>query len=137
MTIPTTPGTLGRVATPTAAIIRRLAAIFAVALAVFGVSVSAASAGSDESIKTKRGLAAFNDKGETLIADDTLADKQGVQAFLFWNGRSVTVTDGNGANNSPNSKSLSIPEGTKVKLKLCYVDNGVVTKCSRAQSATA
>jgi hypothetical protein len=109
----------------------------ALALTVFGLSVSAASAGSDESIKTNRGLAAFNDSSEIVTANDTKGDGFGIQAFLFWNGRSVTVTDGNGANNSPNTKNLSIPEGTTVKLKLCYVDNGVVKKCSRAQRATA
>jgi hypothetical protein len=138
MSIPhTTPGTPGRVRTTKAAIIRRLAAIGALALTVVGLSTAVASAGSDESITTKRGSASFNDNTEIVTANDTLADKQGVQAFLFWNGQSVTVTDGNGANNSPNTRKLSIPEGTKVGLKLCYVDNGVVKKCSRPQSATA
>ena len=96
-----------------------------------------AAAGTDEAIETDRGFASFNDSSEIVTANDTKSDRMGVQAFLFWSGRSVTVTDGNGANNSPNTKNLSIPEGTKVKLKLCYVDNGVVKKCSRAQSATA
>ena len=125
----TTPGNLGRG--------RRLATIGALAATMFGLSASAASAGTDESITTARGSASFNDRSEIVTANDTKKDGIGIQAFLFWNGRSVTVTDGNGANNSPNTKNLSIPEGTKVKLKLCYVNNGTVFKCSRPQAATA
>ena len=71
MSIPaTTPGTLGRVRTPKAAIIRRLALASALAVTVLGPGASAASAGSDESITTKHGSAAFIDRGETLIAND-------------------------------------------------------------------
>ena len=65
MNISTTPGTVGRVRTPKAAIIRRLAVICALAVSVFAVSASAASAGSDESITTKHGSAAFIDRGGT------------------------------------------------------------------------
>jgi hypothetical protein len=131
MTIPTTPG-----------IIRRLAALCVLAVTVFALSVPVASAGTDESITTKRGSASFNDKDEIITANDKLKDGIGIQAFAFWKVKkkktvSVTVTDGNGANNSPNTKNLRIREGTKVKLKLCYVDNGVVLDCSRIQVATA
>jgi hypothetical protein len=130
-----------RTTTP-GAMVRRLAATGALAVTMFGVSVSAASAGTDESITTKRGSASFNDNTEIVTANDTLANKQGVQAFLSWKtksgkGRSVTVEDGNGANNSPNTKHVSLPEGTKVHLKLCYVNNGTVFKCSKPQAATA
>ncbi len=141
MTLPTTPGSLGRVRIAKAAFTRRLAAVCVLAVTVLGLSVSAASAGTDESITTKRGSASFNDKDEIVTANDKLKDGFGVQAFLFWKVKkktvSVTVTDGNGANNSPNTKNLRIREGTKVNLKLCYVDNGIVTKCSRVQVATA
>ena len=130
MTIPTTPGT-----------IRRLAALCVLAVTASGLSVPAASAGTDESITTKRGSASFNDKDEIVTANDKLKDGIGIQAFVFWKTKkgtvSATVTDGNGANNSPNTKNLRIREGTKVNMKLCYVDNGVVTKCSRVQVATA
>jgi hypothetical protein len=133
MTLPTTPGPLG--------ITRRLTAIFVLAATVFGFSVSAASAGTDESITTKYGTASFNHKDEIVTADDKRKDGIGVQAFVFWKIKkqtvSVTVTDGNGANNSPNTKNLKIPEGRKVKMKLCTVDNGVVLDCSRVQFATA
>jgi hypothetical protein len=122
----TTPGTL-----------RRIAAVGVLVPAMLGLTVSAASAGSDESITTARGSASFNDRSEIVTANDTKKDGMGIQGFLFWNGRSVTVTDGNGANNSPNTKNLAIREGTKVSLKLCYVDNGVVKKCSRVQTAVA
>jgi hypothetical protein len=141
MNISTTPGTVGRVRTPKAAIFRRLAVICAMAVSVFAVSVSAASAGSDESITTKHGSAAFIDRGETLIANDKSKDRFSVMASLTWKegkkGRSATVRDGNGPGNTPNSRNLGIREGTRVHLKLCYVNNGVVFKCSRAQAATA
>ncbi len=142
MTLPTTPGTLGRVRIAKAAFTRRLAAICVLAATVLGFSVSAASAGTDESITTKRGSASFNDKDEIVTANDKLEDGIGIQAFVFWKIKkgktvSVTVTDGNGANNSPNTKNLRIPEGRKVKMKLCYVDNGVVLDCTRVQVATA
>ena len=108
MTIPTTPG-----------IIRRLAALCVLAVTAFGLSVPAASAGTDESITTKRGSASFNDKDEIVTANDKLEDGIGIQAFVFWKTKkgtvSATVTDGNGANNSPNTKNLRIREGTKVK----------------------
>jgi hypothetical protein len=111
------------------------------AVSVFAVSVSAASAGSDESITTKHGSAAFIDSGETLIANDKSKDRFSVMASLTWKegkkGRSATVRDGNGPGNTPNSRNLGIREGTRVHLKLCYVNNGVVFKCSKAQAATA
>src|SRR5262245_44051994 len=86
MTIPTTtPGNLGRAhISSSATIIRRLAAIWVLALTVFGLGVSAASAGSDESITTKHGSAAFIDKGETLIANDKKKDRFSVMASLTW-----------------------------------------------------
>jgi hypothetical protein len=122
---------------PSTHIIRRLAALGALALAVFGLCVAGASAGTDESIETKRGIAAFNDRSEIVTANDKKRDGFGIQAHLFWKGRSVTVTDGGGNDGIPNTKNLSIPEGTRVSLKLCYVDNDVVKKCSRVQRATA
>jgi hypothetical protein len=145
MTLPTTPGTLGRVRISMAATIRQIAAICVLAVTVFTLSVSAASAGTDESITTKRGSASFNDKDEIVTANDRLEDGIGIQAHVFWKIKtssgtktvSATVTDGNGANNSPNTKNLRIREGTKVRMKLCYVDGGIVTKCSRVQFATA
>lgn len=141
MNVLTTPGTLGRAQSPKAAIIRRLAVIGALALIVLGFSVATASAGSDESITTKHGSAAFIDRGETLIANDKAKDRFSIMASLTWKegkkGRSATVRDGNGPGNTPNSINLRIREGTKVHLKLCYVNNGVVFKCSKAQVATA
>jgi hypothetical protein len=125
MTFPTTPG------------IRKLAATIAITATACGIAAPAALAGTDESITTARGSASFNHKDEILTANDKKKDGFGIMAFLFWGGKSVTVVDGNGANNSPNSKDLNIREGTKVKLKLCYVDNGVVFKCSKPQGATA
>ena len=89
-------------------IIRRLSAICALALTVLGLGAAAATAGTDEAIETDRGFASFNDRSEIVTANDKKA-----------------------------TKTLSIPEGAKVKLKLCYVDNEVVKKCSRPQSATA
>ena len=81
MTIPTTPG-----------IIRRLAALCVLAVTAFGLSVPAASAGTDESITTKRGSASFNDKDEIVTANYKLKDGIGIQAFVFWKTKKGTVS---------------------------------------------
>ncbi len=50
---------------------------------------------------------------------------------------SATVTDGSGANNSPNTKNFRIRVGTKVRMKLCYgtvmiwSDGGIAQRSSR------
>jgi hypothetical protein len=62
MTIPiTTPGAPDRARTPTAAIVRRLVAISALALTVLALGVPAASAGESEAIKTNGGKVTFKD----------------------------------------------------------------------------
>ena len=134
----TTPGTLGRVRTPKAAIIRRLATIGALALTVLGLNVAVAAAGTHEVIKTKRGSVSFNDLGETLTAADHYKDGYAIRASLTWGGRIVTVTDNTGVK-PPNYrfKNLSIPEGTPVKLQMCYLDEGRVVQCSDSLGATA
>ena len=68
MNILTTPGTPGRDRDSHAAIVRRAVAISALALALFGLRVSAASAGESETISTKGGPVAVRDKGERLVA---------------------------------------------------------------------
>ena len=105
----TTPGTLGRVRTPKAAIIRRLATICALALTVLGLNVAVAAAGTHEVIKTKRGSVSFNDLGETLTAADDLDDGYGILASLTWDGHIVTVTDDTGATNRRTTGSRTSP----------------------------
>ena len=84
-------------------------------------ALPASSAGTDESITTKRGSASFNDNTEIVTANDTLANKQGVQAFLSWKtksgkGRSVTVEDAptgpTTAGTGATSRSLRAPRCT-------------------------
>ena len=120
MSIPaTTPGTLGRVRTPKrpSSDVSPLAS--ALAVTALGPGASAASAGSDESITTKHGSAAFIDRGETLIANDKAKDRFSVMASLTWTdpktgkGRSTTVRDGNGPGNTPNSTNLRIPRARR------------------------
>ena len=127
---------------PTTTFMRRLAVLCTLALTVFGLSVASASAGTHESIKTKRGSVAFNHKGEILTAEDSKGDGIGIMAHLFWKVKknktvSATVIDGSGADGLPNAKNLDIRDGTVVNLKLCYTNNGVVFKCSKVQKATA
>lgn len=143
MNIPTTtPGTLARVRTSTAAITRRIIAIGALALLVFGLSASAASAGADQSIHLRGGWVSFKDEGEILTAKDTRADGWSVEAFLSWSGRfpgATAVKDGSGADNVPNVKNLSFREGKDLFLTLCYTnDQGPDRKkCTRRQRAEA
>jgi hypothetical protein len=143
MTIPnTTPGTLGRVRTSKAAIIRRLSAICALALAVFGLSASAASAGESERIRTKGGVAKFDASGDILRVLDTRRDGYSVRARLTWFDptdntlQEAFLTDPNSKGRSK-AKRLAIPEGITVRLKLCYVDNTGPVSCSKEQDGVA
>jgi hypothetical protein len=107
MTIPIT--------TPTAAIVRRLAAISALALTVLALGVPAASAGESEAIKTNGGKVTFKDRDEEITADDTRRDGKGVQAVLAWNdatgtNHTVFVLDATGDDEFSKFKDLSIPE---------------------------
>jgi hypothetical protein len=78
----TTPGAFGRARTPTAAVVRRLAAISALALTVLALGVPSASAGESERIKTKGGVVTYRDRGHEITAEDTRRDGKGVQAVL-------------------------------------------------------
>jgi hypothetical protein len=143
MTIPITmPGALDRARTPTTAIVRRLAAISALALTVLAVGVPAASAGESEAIRTKGGIVTFKDRGDEITAEDTRRDGKGVQAVLAWNdatgtNHTVFVVDATGADVLSKFKDLSIREGTRVALTMCYVGDGGPERCSRPQRAVA
>jgi hypothetical protein len=142
MTIPTTPGTHARARTPIAATIRRIAAIGTLTLTVFGLSAAAASAGSDETITTKRGEVTFLNYYDVLSADDTKRDGYGIVAYLEWQGdqyeTDATVTDDNGADNGGFGNRVPLREGTPVWLMMCYVNKaGDWVQCSDWQRATA
>jgi len=127
MTLPTTtPGTLAR----------RLAAITALTLTVFGLSVSAASAGVPQQIRTHGGHAVFDDLGELLVVKDKRADGLSVMANLTWSNQTVTVTD-SGPGGGGQTRNLSIREGTTVWLVMCYHVGGTIVKCSRVQRGVA
>ena len=130
MTVPnTTPGT----------IVRRLAAISALAFAVSFLSAPLASAGSNERIDVKYGYVRFDSEGEKLAAADIWANHVGIRAklTLFKDGKKkvARVTDSSAGYES--SKNFSIREGTTVFLQLCYVRDGAEGKCSRAHRAEA
>jgi hypothetical protein len=140
MTIPdTTPGTIGRVRDSKAAVIRRLAAVGALALAVCGLGAAVASAGSDERIDVRYGYVTFESEGERLAAGDLWPDRRGVRAKLTWFEDGVkhieAVTDGSEGLES--SRNLSIPERTTVFLQLCYTRDGVDDNCTESQQAEA
>jgi hypothetical protein len=149
MTIPrTTPGTLGRVRTPLAAIVRRLVVTSAVALTVFGLGAPAASAEEDEKIDVDGGYAEFTNSGadigqENLWVGDDRRDGVGVRAYLDWHdadGRhTVSVTASNSTEDADDNVVVYVPEapgkGTAVTLSVCYIDNGHVKQCSLGQRA--
>jgi len=117
--------------------VRRLAAISALALTVFGLGASTASASQSQNISTERGAVWFNHDGDRLYAIDTKVDGMGVQAFLTWNRtRSASVSD-RGAHGPPKPKNLDIPEGTILELQMCYFRNSGLVKCSKPQTAIA
>jgi hypothetical protein len=143
MTIPhTTPGMLGRVRTSKAAIFRRLATTGALALTMFGLSVSAASAGESEQIRTKGGEVEFRARGDILRAFDTRRDGYAVRARLTWldpvdgTFHKEYVTDPNSGGDS-RARRLPIPEGITVRLKMCYIDNTGPVRCSKEQDGVA
>jgi hypothetical protein len=141
MNIPsTTPGTLPR------AMIRRLAALSALALTVFGVSVPAASA-DDQRIRTNGGEVNFNDAGGpvgnnvvSISAIDKRRDGYAVRAYLQWTDRdgvhATSVTDPRSTGKG-DAKDVVILSGTAVLLSMCYIDNGHIKQCSFSQPAAA
>jgi hypothetical protein len=141
MNIPTTPGTLGRARNSQAAIVRRIVAVSALGLTVFGLGVSVASAGESETISRKGGSVSFRDKGERLVALDQRKDGLAVRAYLQEpKGSLFSVTDPrtDGSLVIPAVKDLGgvlIQENTPVRLWMCYVKFGVDVKCSNFKNA--
>jgi hypothetical protein len=115
----------------------RIPTIIALALAMFAVSGSAASAGETEEIKTKGGEVIFFDFDNTIRATDALPDGKSVRAYLHWSStESASVLDKKFDSKSA-SKPLKIREGTTVWLQMCYVKKGVDVQCSKSQRAEA
>jgi hypothetical protein len=139
MTIPTTPGTLGRTQTT---MLRRVAVIGALALTLVCAAVPAASASQDEQITTKRGEVEFEGTGDIIRALDKRRDGYGVRARLKWFDpitrtlEKAYLTDPSSAG-TWKSKRLAIPEGITVRLRMCYVNNGHAFKCSKEQEGVA
>jgi len=122
--------------------IRHISVIGALVLSVLAIGAPAASAGESESIRTKGGVVTFTHKDEEITAKDTRRDGLGVSAVLAWSdasgkNRTVFVTDATGADVLSKFKDLSIREGTRVALTLCYVGEGGPERCSRPQRAEA
>ena len=124
MTIPTTtPG--------------RIVATAALALAVLGSGVPAASAGESEQIVTKGGIVQFRDHGEILAATDTRTDGYAVRAELYWAGGKAWIADFGFEDARERHTNLSLREGTDVKLRMCYIAEGHSVRCSGLQRAVA
>jgi hypothetical protein len=118
----------------------------AMALTALGLVVPAASAGENESIKTKGGLVTFSHRDEVISAEDRKPDGIGVEAYLEWTDaagdlhhKSVKDADGADIPTLVSTKDLFIREGTVVKLSLCYVglSGPTPTDCGRPQRAVA
>jgi hypothetical protein len=142
MIIPsTTPGMLRRARSSSPAISRRLAITGALALALVGVSVPAASAGEDEKILVSGGEVEFDHRGEFLWAIDLRLDGYGVRAYVTWKdgvgGRHKAPATDPDPDPPGQLENLSIPEGTTVWLKVCYTRQSADARCSRQQRAEA
>jgi hypothetical protein len=118
----------------------------AAAIAGLALWAPVASAGSNESIATERGKATFEHKDEVISAEDRKPDGIGIEARLEWTDAAgdvhrKRVVDADGADIPTlfNIKDLFIREGTRVRLRLCYVGmpGPKHTKCSRPQGAVA
>jgi hypothetical protein len=127
------------------AMIRRITALSALALTLFGVSVPAASA-DDQRIRTKGGEVSFEDSGGpssdrvSIATIDKRRDGYGVRAYLQWTDRdgvhTASVTDPRSSGNG-DAKDLHILSGTSVLLSMCYIDTGHIKQCSFSQPAEA
>jgi hypothetical protein len=127
MTIPTT---LARVRTPIVATI----AVFGSLLAL---GAGTASAGQDQQIGTKGGFVRFQAHGEILAATDTTADGYDVRAELYWAGGRAFVGDFGFDDARESRSNLALPEGTHVKLRMCYLDDARPVHCSHLQPGVA
>ncbi|HWM10793.1 MAG TPA: hypothetical protein VNO82_15670 [Solirubrobacteraceae bacterium] len=124
MTLPrTAPGLLGRV-------------LLATSIAAL-LCTSTASAGSSEEIRTSGAWAKFDDLGEDLMVGDIAKDRKGARAYLRWAGGNSASVHVSGYAKPLDTRDLSIPEGTKVTLTVCYTKRGVDVQCSDFQWAEA
>jgi hypothetical protein len=115
----------------------RLLATAVGAVTLFGVSASAASAGSSEEIRTAGAWAKFDDLGEELMVGDIAKDGKGAPAYLRWTGDSSASVYVGGYAEPLDTADLSIPEGTKVTLTVCYTKRRLDVQCSDFQWAEA
>jgi hypothetical protein len=131
MTVPsTTPGLLRRVRAA-------LLAASIGAVTMLGLGASTADAGSYEEIRTAGAWAKFDDIGEHLMVGDIAKDRKGARAYLNWAGGNSASVHVAGYAKPLDDKDLSIPEGTKVTLTVCYTKRGVDVQCSDFQWAEA
>ena len=127
MTVPrTTPGPLAA-----------LLAIAIGAVTMFGLGVSTAHAGSSEEIRTSGAWAKFDDLGEKLMVGDIAKDRKGARAYLHWGGDNSASVHVAGYGKPLDTRDLSIAEGTKVTLTVCYTKRGLDVQCSDFQWAEA
>ncbi len=119
-------------------------AALAVALGGAALPASAAGApdpdghraGEDERIRAAGGTAWFFHHGEIVKVEDTRRDGLGVRAYLLGVG-TTEVTD-RGADRKARYRNLSIPDGQRVEIALCYFDKaGNQVDCSERQSAVS
>jgi hypothetical protein len=104
---------------------------------MFGPGVSTAFAGSSEEIRTNGAWAKFDDLGEHLMVGDIAKDRKGARAYLRWAGGNSASVHVAGYGKPLARRDLSIPEGTRVTLTVCYTKRGVDVRCSDFQWAEA
>jgi hypothetical protein len=107
------------------------------AVTMFGLGLSTAAAGSYEEIRTAGAWAKFDDLGEELMVGDIAKDRKGARAYLHWAGGNSASVHVAGYGKPLDTRDLSIREGTKVTLTVCYTRRGVDVQCSDFQWAEA
>jgi hypothetical protein len=127
----------------TPGMLRRLALVGVLTLALLGLTVPAASAGEFEDISTKRGAVAFQPDGDWIFAIDNKRDGIGIEANIYWKPtptskrkRVASVRD-RGAGGVAETKQVDLREGTIVELEMCYFRDSGLIKCSKLQKAVA
>lgn len=132
-------------------ILRLLAIAGVFALIGSAVGAGPASAGSHERILTKGGAAWFDHSGEYIVALDRRKDGYAVRVYLLWTERrgddrvprDEAVVDNTGYTPGPVDphrgvyRRISVPDGTTVRLMMCYAKGDANRRCSKPQSAVA
>lgn len=109
------------------------------AAAAIGLVAPTAAAAESHSVEIPgtRGKSSFEHRGDLVRVSDTRRDGFGVRAYLRWGEQESAMVNNTRGASSTVSKSLDIPEGTTVRLTMCYTVDAVDQQCSNSHQGVA